>query len=118
MNGQAALNIDARSPNEKYADEYRAGLAKRAQETGRSRAIAADADGYEEALELIRDLAQSGEVFSADDVRARQRIGSPAVLGPAFKAARREGLIEPVGVDVSANVSQHGGLLRAWRGVW
>jgi len=97
-------------------DTYRQELAEAAAESGMERSRTADLDGHAEALELIRELAWAGVTFDADDVRGRQRIGTPTVLGAAFREACRRGWIEPVAVGSSRSPSRHGSLQRRWRG--
>lgn len=98
-------------------DAYREEVSRLAAATGMGRSRTADADGFDEALGIIRELAQSGEVFSANDARPRQLLGSPAVLGAAFARARREGWIEAAGTTTARAIQRHGSLTRTWRGV-
>ena len=116
---QAALDFDARSWAERRSDEYRASLADRAKTTGQGgRAVAADPEGFERVSKAIAELAEAGEEFTADDVRAWSGpISSPDVIGAAFSAAKKAGLIRVAGVTTSKAVSRHGGLVRLWEGV-
>ena len=95
---------------------YRQELALRAAVTGQESARKADQDGFDAALEVIRDLAMDGAEFSADDVRTFARAYAGPAVGAAFAAARRAGLIVCVGFGVSDAPSRHGGLQRRWRG--
>jgi len=115
---QASFDIDARSPNERYADEYRASLSDRAKRTGQGRAVQTDPEGFRREARAIAVLAEFGNQFSADDVRAwAGPFESPDVIGAAFSAAKRAGLIRVAGVTTSKAVSRHGGLVRLWEGV-
>jgi hypothetical protein len=119
MNGeQAAFEIDARSANERYADEYRASLADRAKRSGQARAVQTDPEGFERAARAIAVLAEFGNQLSADDLRAwAGPFESPDVIGAAFSAAKKAGLIRVAGTTTSKAVSRHGGLMRTWEGI-
>ena len=104
MNGQANL------------DTYRRELSSAATKAGMDRSRTADPDGHAEALGIIRDLARDGVTFDADDVRRRQRFGTPTVLGAAFREAARRRWIEAVEIGTSRAPSRHGALQRRWRG--
>lgn len=56
-------------------EAYRQEIANLAAESGMARSRLADVDGFDEAIRIVRELAQSGQVFSADDVRG-ERVGS------------------------------------------
>jgi hypothetical protein len=110
---QAALPIDVRSPHERWMQTF----AERAKSTGQSTAAAADPEGFEWALEAIAGLADQGYPFDAADVRAAAGpFERPNVVGAAFSAARKAGLIEVAGYATSRTVSRHGALVRLWRG--
>lgn len=69
--------------------------------------------------EAIRRLAEAGDLFTAEDVRAL--VGHPVAasanaMGPRFMAAARRGLIEPAGWVTAGRVEAHGRALRQWRG--
>jgi hypothetical protein len=115
---QAALDFDARSANERYADEYRASLAHRAKSTGQTRAAHTDIEGFERASKAIAALAKLGHAFDAGDVRAwAGPFETGNVIGAAFSAAKKAGLIRVAGVTTSKAVSRHAGLVRLWEGV-
>jgi hypothetical protein len=115
---QASFDIDVRSANERYADEYRASLASRAKVTGQGRAAAADPERFERASKAIATLAELGRTFDAGDVRAwAGPFSTGNVIGAAFSAAKKAGLIRVAGVTTSKAVSRHGGLVRTWEGV-
>jgi hypothetical protein len=117
VNEQAALDFDARSANERYADEYRASLAARAKTTGQGRAVHSDPEGFERASRAI-ELAKLGRPFDAGAVRAwAGPFETGNVIGAAFSAAKKAGLIQVAGVTTSKAVSRHGGLVRLWEGV-
>jgi hypothetical protein len=68
--------------------------------------------------QAIRDLAEAGVEFTAEDVRARVGVlaAPPQALGAVFNAARRAGTIVPVGYATATRAERHGGLLRVWKG--
>ena len=78
-----------------------------------------DADVWrDQVLDVIAELAGRGREFTADDVRAFG-VGEPDHLnrwGSAFSAARKSGLIAPVGTACSRRPVRHAGLARIWVG--
>jgi hypothetical protein len=115
---QATLDFDARSWAERRSDEYRAELAERAKDTGQTRAATTDPEGFERASKAIAVLAELGHHFDAGDVRAwAGPFETGNVIGAAFSAAKKAGLIRVAGVTTSRAVSRHGGLVRLWEGV-
>jgi hypothetical protein len=117
VNGQAALDIDARSWAEKRSDDYRAGLATQARRNGQGRAVSADPEGFERASKAIAALAALGNRFDASDVRAwAGPFETGNVIGAAFSAAKKAGLIRVAGVTTAKAASRHGGLVRLWEG--
>ena len=67
----------------------------------------------------IETLATCGRPFSADDVH---RLGvtdpdTPARWGAAFSAARKAGVIRPVGYEQSRREGRNGSVVRVWVGV-
>ena len=76
-------------------------------------------EGWKEAADReIEAMARSGIEFTSDDLRSK--IGEPSnpnYWGPRFTAARRRGVIEPLGARPATTASAHGRLIRVWRGV-
>lgn len=78
----------------------------------------------EAADEALRELAATGDQFSADDLV--ERIGPPDLtrtpngrnnsIGAVFSRARHAGLIEVVGYTRSTTPTRKGGLIRVWKG--
>ena len=72
------------------------------------------------ALRAIEDLAASGAIFSADQLRADPyNIPDPSHpnhWGALFAKARAEGIVKPVGYAASRTATRNGGVLRLWRG--
>lgn len=66
----------------------------------------------------ITQLAATGRAFSADDVRDRvgDPLGSPAGIGPLFRAAAKAGEIRQAGWTTSKRPEAHSRPLRTWRG--
>jgi hypothetical protein len=113
MNGQAALDIDARSSNERYSDEYRASLATQAKASGQRRARAGDPDGYALAVATILRLLVDRDSITADDVQAASPIRSNAI-GSAFGSLARAGRITCVGYTTARRPEAHGRIQRIW----
>lgn len=70
------------------------------------------------ATRAVRELAGRGQDFTADDVTA---LGvpdpdHPSRWGSLFAAAKRDGIISPVGYVASSRPSRNGGVTRVWRG--
>ena len=77
---------------------------------------------YREKVEAaIRWLAEDGQEFNSDDVRAM--AGDPPrgvhvnLVGALFVAAATSGLIKPVGFTHSTRLIGHGNWVRSWVGV-
>ncbi len=104
-------NTESQAPT---LEDYRSQIVRAAREQGERGSRIADLDGFEEGIELIAELS-SGEVVTADIIRPRQRIGTPAVLGSVFRRAAAMGLIQPAGVTTAQALSTHGRLVRVWR---
>ena len=96
-------------------ESYARTLSTVGREAGERRSREADPDGLARVLEAIEDLANEGWTFTAADVRARTGPGFGAIMGAAFHTARRQGLIEAVGVEASKSVTRHSSLVRTWR---
>lgn len=71
------------------------------------------------ALLAIREMARSGQEFTADDIRELgvTEPDQPNRWGGAFLTIAREGLIEAVGARRSTRGPRNGSLVRVWRGV-
>jgi hypothetical protein len=63
----------------------------------------------------IRALASSGRVFSANDARELHKVAGP-VVGAAFNAAAKSGLIVRVGYVRSTEPGTHAHPVATWRG--
>jgi hypothetical protein len=132
VNGQVAFDLEPPEPtrHRKYVfggDDLNAGAfevtsiesyvhdaAEWARDSGLDASVKADRDGFEEALGLIAAYP-SGSVLFASRVRPQQQVGSPRVLGAAFRTAAKRGLIEADGFGTSSAASRHSGLERQWR---
>lgn len=70
------------------------------------------------AEQAIRELAASGRVFTAEDLRDRvgQLGGHANSVGGLFLAAARRGDIVAAGYRQATRAEAHGRVLRAWRG--
>ncbi|WP_017612096.1 hypothetical protein [Nocardiopsis salina] len=67
---------------------------------------------------LIARAAATGEVFSANDIRAHLPEGiKTAAIGARFAHARRRGVIEATGYITSTDPGTHAHPVRTWRGV-
>ncbi len=67
---------------------------------------------------LIASLAATGRPFTANDCRAQLREYGFTRFdsGALFQAAKAEGVIRKVGVDVSSDRPSHGAYVRRWIG--
>jgi hypothetical protein len=98
-------------------ESYREELTQTLRDVGAQTALALDPDWREAAAEAIAELARSGEIFDAEDVRLLAGDPpSPNALGGAFLAARQSGLIEATGFRQAKRIQRHGSWLRTWRG--
>jgi hypothetical protein len=102
-------------------DRYAAELADRARTTGQDSALRRSADeddGWQaEALRALRILAERGDPFTADDLRARVGPGpSRGGLGAILAIGVRERTIRCVGFATSRRPVRRGGVVRIWSG--
>jgi hypothetical protein len=67
--------------------------------------------------QAIGVLAEFGQPFSADDVRALRVDVPGSLVGAAFNAARNRGVIRAVGWKASAHTPNHGKPVSCWVGV-
>jgi hypothetical protein len=106
------------SAEQRSFEAYARELAENARDTGAARALSVDPTGFRAAAEqAIEDLAASGVVFSAEDVR--RRTGPPesdGAMGAAFLAASKRHRIVPVGLVQASRVTRHRSVLRTWIG--
>ena len=90
-----------------------------AEATGGAQAAEQNADEWFKscARRAILDLADSGRIFSADDVWAMgiPEPDSNCRLGGVLMGLSNAGAIVCVGVGISRRSSRHGGLQRLWR---
>lgn len=69
--------------------------------------------------QAIVDLAATGRLFDAEDVRrivGAPVAASPNAFGARFNAARARGVIVPVGYRTAQRPEAHGRPVRTWRG--
>lgn len=64
----------------------------------------------------IRQLAATGKPFSANQARQIHGVKG-GVVGAAFTAAHKAGLIRPVGDETSTDAGTHGHRIFRWQGV-
>ncbi len=83
---------------------------------GQSIASAAHPDERARVDAAIRQLAATGRPFSANDCRALHGVKG-GVVGAAFTAARKAGLIRACGDDLSSSEATHGHRIYKWVGV-
>jgi hypothetical protein len=84
----------------------------------KGQAIAAAAHPDERAAvdAAIRQLAARGRPFSSNDARPLHNVTGP-VVGAAFSAAAKAGLIVRVGYEPSTDPGTHAHPVATWRGV-
>lgn len=68
------------------------------------------------AKEALSELIESGEPFTADDLRARvdEKPHHPNAIGALFNGAARRGLIRKIGYQQSTVKSRQAGLQALW----
>ena len=83
----------------------------------RGQAIATAAHPTERAAveSAIRKLAATGKPFSANDARRLHGVKG-GVVGAAFTALRKEGVIRAVGDETSTDPGTHGHRVYLWQG--
>lgn len=90
-----------------------AGLAAKA--VGMARATSAHPTDAQKVEAAIRQLAATGRPFSANDARLIHGVKG-GVVGATFNALRSEGVIRPVGDEVSTDKGTHGHRIFRWVG--
>lgn len=89
------------------------GLA--AKELGQALTSAAHPDERAAVDAAIRQLASSGRPFSSNDARSIHGVRGP-VVGAAFSAAAKAGLIRRVGYEASTSPETHAHPVATWVG--
>ena len=87
----------------------------RLKHAGQSAALDARPDDRAKVDAAIRQLAATGREFSSNDARSIHGVKG-AVVGAAFGAAARSGLIRSVGAETSSGRSAHGKDVAVWIG--
>lgn len=82
---------------------------------GQQLTSAANPDDRARVDAAIRAAAATGRPFSANSIRPQHGVVGP-VVGAAFTAARKAGLIEAAGDEISSGKSAHGHRIFQWRG--
>lgn len=82
---------------------------------GQSIASSAHPDDRAKVEAAIRQLAATGRPFSANDARAIHGVKG-GVVGAAFTAMNKAGVIEPCGDETSTDPGTHGHRIFLWRG--
>lgn len=90
--------------------------AIRLRDRGQSIASAAHPDERAKVDAAIRKLAATGREFSANECRGLHNVAGP-VVGAAFTAARKAGVIRAVGFTTSTDPGTHAHPVRVWQGV-
>lgn len=83
---------------------------------GQAVATSAHPDEHSAVMSAIKSLAATGREFSSNDARPLHGVSGP-IVGAAFTAARKAGLIEAVGFTTSTEPGTHAHPVRTWRGV-
>ncbi|WP_104086528.1 hypothetical protein [Arthrobacter sp. GMC3] len=77
-----------------------------------------DLDWPTDALNWLEAYAWSGLDFTADDLRKSVRPAPHGnMVGGVFQAARKLGIIRPIGFTESNTPSRKHSVIRVWRGV-
>lgn len=90
--------------------------AIRLKHRGQALASAAHPDDRAKVDAAIRQLAATGREFSSNEARGLHGVAGP-VVGAAFTAARKAGLIRAVGFTTSTDPGTHAHHVRLWLGV-
>lgn len=90
-------------------------VARELRDAGQSAAFDARPDDRAKVDAAIRQLAALGQPFSANDAREIHGVKGP-VVGAAFTAARKAGLIRAVGFTTSDEAKTHAHPVRVWTG--
>lgn len=90
-----------------------AAIAER--DAGMARATSAHPDEASRVAAAIRQLAAQGRPFSANDAREIHGVKG-GVVGATFTALRKEGVIKPVGDEISTDKGTHGHRIYRWIG--
>jgi hypothetical protein len=88
---------------------------KRLAAEGMARATAAHPDERAAVDAAIAEAARSGQPFSANSIRHLHNVAGP-VVGAAFQAAAKAGLIRKLGYEPSTDPGTHGHPVATWRG--
>lgn len=83
---------------------------------GMAIATAARPDDRAKVDAAIRQLAATGKPFSSNDARPLHNVTGP-VVGAAFQAAAKSGLIVRVGYEASTQPGTHAHPVATWKGV-
>ena len=89
---------------------------QRLKAAGQSIATAAHPDDRAKVDAAIKRLAATGRPFSANDARQLHGVKG-GVVGAAFTAARKAGLIKRIGREPSSAASTHGHEIGQWVGM-
>ena len=89
--------------------------ARAARDAGQSLAAAAHPEERARVEAAIRQLAATGQPFSANDARAIHGVKG-GVVGATFTALRKEGVIRPCGDETSTSEATHGHRVYRWVG--
>lgn len=88
---------------------------ERLRDVGQAIATAAHPDDRAKVEAAIRRLAATGRPFSANDARQIHGIKG-GVVGAAFTALHKAGVIQPVGDERSTEAGTHGHRIFKWQG--
>ena len=87
-----------------------------AKDRGQAVASAAHPDDRSRVEAAIRQLAATGEPFSSNDCRAIHGVRG-GVVGAAFSALAKEGVIRKLGYEASTDPGTHAHPVATWQGV-
>lgn len=111
-----------KSPDAPYADQLTLDdleAARRRRDRGHELArFATDVAWTVAADRAIRELAATGEPFTAEELRARvgPPVGSHNSMGPVFMRAARAGIIVGAAYRQATREAAAGRMLKVWRG--
>lgn len=107
------MTMTATSPREAIA------AARAERDQGMAHAEDADESGWEKSLidQGIRAFAETGQPFSANDLRPLLPDVRSSLMGARFMAAAKAGRIRRVGLATSTKKNTHGKDVARWVGV-
>lgn len=116
---QRSLDLFPTAQEAPMDEATEARMGELGKQLGMARADLAASSGWKDRVDaVIRNLARTGEEFTADDVRRRGAVPTdhPRAMGSRFLVAARAGLIRRVGYRPSGRENLHSHPISVWVG--